>query len=108
MDTQITTKDTSSDALKALGLRRLSAQQQAIFDVVASACRNGMRDLSLTEIRDLFERANGKRIDVARVSSRVSELLSAGRLQRATEQRECSVTGHKCLPVSVVPHQASF
>lgn len=108
MDTQITTKDTSSDALKAVGPKRMSGQQRAIFDVVASACRNGAKDLSLNEIRDLYECAHGKRIDVSRVSARVSELVKFGRLKRAGKHRVCNVTGYKCLPVYVLPSQDTF
>lgn len=108
MDTQITTKDTSSDAFKAVGLKRMGGQQRAIWDVVVGACRNGVRDLSLNEIRDLYERAHGKRIDVSRVSARVSELVKFGRLQRAEKHRVCNVTGYKCLPVYVLPSQDTF
>lgn len=106
METTITTKDTSADSLKAFGLKRLSRQQQEIHDVVAEAVRGGLVDLSLTEIRDRYEAEHGKRIDVNRVSARVSELVAAGRLVRSKDHRECSVTKHKCLPVSVPAKQA--
>lgn len=106
MDTAITTLDTSADSLKAFGIKRLSKQQQAIHDVVSQAARHGVVDMSLNEIRDRYEATHGQRIDVGRVSARVSELVAAGRLVRATIHRDCLVTKHKCLPVSVPAKQA--
>lgn len=106
MDATVTTRDTSADSLKAFGLKKLSKQQQAIHDVVSAAQRRGVPDMSLTELRDAYEATHGRRIDVNRVSARVSELVAAGRLVRATTHRDCSVTKHKCLPVSVPAKQA--
>lgn len=106
MDATVTTHDTSADSLKAFGLKRLSKQQQQIHDVISEAQRRGVQDMSLTEIRDAYEAEHGKRIDVNRVSARVSELVAAGRLVRSKDHRECTVTKHKCLPVSVPAKQS--
>jgi len=97
----------SAEALALLSPLKLGKQAQAIFDVIVAAQRRREReDFSLTEVRDLFESLHGRRIDVSRVSARVSELVSAGRLVRISEQRKCSVTGAPCRPVSVPPAQA--
>lgn len=93
--------DTSSAALAVFGLKKMARQQQAIFDVVLAAQRNGAVDMSLTEIRDAFERTHSKRIDLNRVSARVSNLVAAQRLVRAVDARLCSVTGYLVRPVFV-------
>ena len=71
-----------------------------------AAVRNGMPDMSLTEIRDTYERLHSRRIDLNRVSARVSDLVAAGRLQRREDTRPCSVTTKNIHPVFVPAHQA--
>ncbi len=97
----------SAQALTELTPVKLARQAQEVFDVILAAQRRREgRDFSLTEVRDLYERAHGRRIDVNRISARVSELVSAKRLARATESRRCSVTGAPCRPVHVPAQQA--
>lgn len=102
---RVDTRDTSSAALAQVGLRKMAKQQQEIFDVILGAQRNGSDDLSLTEIRDLYERVHGKRIDLNRVSARVSDLIGARRIERKQDTRPCSVTGRPIHPVFVPPTQ---
>lgn len=98
--------DTSAAALEALGFKKMAKQQQAIFDVVLGCQRHGMADMSLTEIRDAYERLHGRRIDLNRVSARVSNLVAAERLMRRLDTRACSVSGRQVHPVFVPEKQA--
>lgn len=102
---RVATLDTSSASLAQVGLRKMAKQQQEIHDVVLSAQRNGAHDMSLTEIRDLYERIHGKRIDLNRVSARVTDLVAARRLERRQDTRACSVTGRPIHPVHIPPSQ---
>jgi hypothetical protein len=102
----MSTLDTSSASLKRIGLREMAAKQKEIFDVVLACQRAGQPNMSLTEIRDTFESRHGRRIDLNRVSSRVSELVDANRLARCTETRACSISGRMVHPVFVPPQQA--
>lgn len=102
----VNTLDTSSSAFEALGFKRMARQQQAIFDVVLACQRAGARDMSLTEIRDEYERKHGGRIDLNRVSARVSNLVAAQRLARRVDTRLCSMTGRAVHPVYVPEKQA--
>lgn len=102
----VSTVDTSSAGLAALGLKRMARQQQAIFDVVLACQRGGARDVSLTEIRDAYERKHGQRIDLNRVSARVSNLVAAKRLERRADTRACTVSERQVHPVYVPEKQA--
>ena len=96
----VDTRDTSAHALDEFGLRKMSQQQQAIFDVVLGLQRNGSSDASLSEIQQRYEFIHGKRIDLGRVSARVSEMVDV-RLQRRAETRACKVTGRQVHPVFI-------
>lgn len=98
--------DTSAEALQALGLRTRQKQLRAVFDVVLACQRGGVKDMSLTEIRNEFERRNNTRIDLNRVSARVFDLCSMGWLQRREDTRPCTVTGRNVHPVFVPAKQA--
>lgn len=100
------TRATSAQALQALGLREMSRRGREIFDVVLAAQRNGAQDMSLTEIRDAYERRHGRRVDVAHVSARVHGLIDIRWLARCAEARPCSVTGRMVHPVFVPAKQA--
>ena len=103
---RVSTLDTQSDSLRAIGLKRLARSQQEILDVVLSSCEPLMGDMSLVEIQDAYERINGRRIDVGRVSARVSNLIAAGRLDRREATRPCSKTGRPVHPVFPPQKQA--
>lgn len=99
----------SGAALAEMSPRKLARQAQEIYDVILAAQRRRQGvDFTLTEVRDLYESQHGRRIDVSRVSARVSELIAAGRLVRVAEQRRCSVTGAPGRPVSVPAQQAGL
>lgn len=102
----VNTLDTSAASFKALGFKKMAKQAQAIFDVVLACQRRGARDLSLTEIRDAYELTHGKRIDLNRVSARVSELVAAQRLTRRVDTRPCAVSTKQVHPVFVPEKQA--
>lgn len=107
MDTQaVCTKDTSAQAREAVGWKKMAAQQREIFDVVLACQRSGAQDMSLTEIRDTYERVHGRRIDLNRVSARVTDLVAARRLVRKEDTRPCSVTQRAVHPVFVPAEQA--
>lgn len=97
---RVETRDTSAQALDEFGLHKLSRQQQAIFDVVLGLRRNGSADASLSEIQQRYEFIHGKRIDLGRVSARVSEMVDV-RLQRRADTRACKVTGRQVHPVFI-------
>lgn len=104
---RVDTRDTSSAALDEFGLSKRQKQMREILDVCIAAERNGAPDLSLTECRDLYERQHpGRRMDLNRVSARVSDLVDAKILQRRPETRPCAVTGKPIHPFFVVPTQA--
>lgn len=101
----MTAQDTSAAARADFGWRRTAKQQAEIFDVVLGAQRNGAADMSLTEIRDGWERLHGRRLDLNRVSARVSDMVAAGRLVRREDTRPCAVTGRMVHPVMVPAQQ---
>lgn len=102
----MTALDTSAQSLAAVGWRNVAHQQRDIFDVVLRAQRNGAADMSLTEIRDAYERHHARRIDLNRVSARVSDLVTARRLHRREDTRPCTVTQRNIHPVYVPESQA--
>ena len=68
----------------------------------------GEGDMSLTEIQRAYERTYNTRIDVGRVSARVSNMIAGGQLHRRAEPRPCMVTGRMVHPVFPAQKQASF
>ena len=102
----VSTLDTQSDSLRSVGLKKLARQQQEILDVVVACCESLTGDMSLVEIQDAYERIHERRIDVSRVSARVSNMVAGGRLLRRTETRPCSITGRMVHPVFPPQKQA--
>lgn len=98
--------DTSSESLRAMAPRKLARQQQEIFDVVLGAQRNGARDCSLAEIREAYEHLYSNRIETGRISARVADMVSAGRLCKREDTRPCSITQRNIHPVYVPEQQA--
>ena len=97
---KVNTRDTQANALASLGLAKLSKQQQAIFDVVLGMQRNGAVDASLSEIQARYEFLHGQRIDLGRVSARVSEMVGS-RLHRRSDTRPCAITKKPIHPVYI-------
>lgn len=97
---------TSRDALQSFGLSGQKTQADAIFVVVQQACRSGIKDMSLQEIKQAYRRLYEREIDVSSVSARVNNLVAAQRLVRDTDTRPCAVSGKGVHPVSVPAKQA--
>lgn len=100
------TRVTSAQALDEFGLRKRQKQLRAVFDVVLACQQAGAQDMSLTEIRNEFERRYNTRIDLNRVSARVYDLVAMQWLERRKDTRPCRVTGRNVLPVFVPAKQA--
>jgi hypothetical protein len=81
--------DTSIDAYRQLPAVRMKNQCDRIFDVVKAA---KYPDMSLREIAQAYEAANGIAIDISTVSARVNELIAAKRLERLQGSRPCRVS----------------
>jgi hypothetical protein len=101
---QVSTLDTQSDSYRAISPKKLAKQQQQILDVVIG----GHGDMSLVEIQRAYEATYDLRIDVARVSARVSNLIAGGQLHRKVDPRPCSITRRMVHPVFPAQKQASF
>jgi len=101
----VSTLDTQSDSFRSISPRKLAQQQQDILDVIETCCGISGSDLSLAEIQRAYERIYERRIDVGRVSARVSNLIAGGRLYRKVDTRACTVTGRQVHPVFPVQKQ---
>lgn len=103
-----TVATTSADVYAAFGASTRKNQIDAVFDIVAGACRNGTPDMSLREIAHTYHRVHGKPIDVGTVSGRVTALVMSNRLVRVQgAERPCSITGKTVHPVTAPARQAS-
>lgn len=98
--------ETSRESLAGLSLPGQKTQADDVFLVVQLACRAGVKDLSLREIKQAYMRRFERDIDVSTVSARVNNLVTAQRLMRSTQSRPCSLSGKSVLPVSVPAKQA--
>lgn len=98
--------NTSAKSLAAMPLTELKQLQDKIHDICVAARRNGYDDLSGKEIQARYELLYGQRIEASSVASRVNNLVTAGRLERATHVRPCAVTGRDIHPVRVPMKQA--
>lgn len=103
---QVTTAQSSAQALQALGQRKRKTQADVIHDICSLAQRSRAADISGGEIQELYERIHEKRIDRGTVSARVNELVAAKRLERVAVKRMCSVTKSDICPVRVPLAQA--
>lgn len=93
--------NTSAQSLAAMRLPDIKQLQDKIHDICVAAQRNGYDDLSGKEIQARYELLYGRRIEASSVSSRVNNLVTAGRLERVQQVRPCSVTGRDIHPVRV-------
>lgn len=105
-DASVSNHDTSAQALNQIGLRHLKGELDKIHDIVLTAQRHGVKDMSGREIQDRYERIYGRRIDSGTVSARCNGLITAKRLERCLVTRPCTVTGKDIHPVRVVAQQA--
>lgn len=105
---RVSSIDTQSDSFRAIGAKKLAKQQQDILDVVLRHCAPMVGDMSLVEIQRAYEATYGTRIDVGRVSARVSNMIAGGQLHRRTETRACIYTGRQVHPVFPAQKQADL
>lgn len=103
---KVNTIDTQSESLKAVGMKGMAKSLNEVFEVVRIGMERGASDMSLTEIRDLYEHLHEKRIDLNRVSARVSNLIAAQRLERKSDTRPCLVSKRFVHPVFIPLKQA--
>lgn len=98
---------TSRDALAAISGEK-NTQGDKVFAVISKACATGRKDLSLREIKHLYQETFSRDIDVSTVAARVNALVKAERLAHAPAPRACSLSGRSVLPVRVAPVQAAL
>lgn len=107
MQTQhVNTAATSAQALQRIGNVKRKQLQDEIHDICIALHRNGASDISGKEIQAQYELIHGRRIEASTISSRVSNLIDAGRLVRLPDTRPCRVTGNNIHPVQVPATQA--
>lgn len=102
----VSTIDTQSESLAAVGMKGMAKSLNEVYEVVRIGLERGANDMSLTEIRDLYEHLHERRIDLNRVSARVSGLIDAQRLERRDEKRPCLISGRNIHPVFIPLKQA--
>ena len=102
----VNTAATSAQALQRIGNVKRKQLQDEIHDICIAMHRHGMEDISGKEIQAQYELIHGKRIEASTISSRVSNLIDAGRLVRVADARPCRVTGNNIHPVRVPATQA--
>jgi hypothetical protein len=96
---------TSRQALARLSQPGKNTQGDDVFEVISKACAAGRKDLSLREIKHLYQDAFSVDIDVSTVSARVNVLVKAKRLVRDPVPRPCTLSGVLIGPVSLAPTQ---
>ncbi len=106
MNAVVDTIDTQSESLKAVGVKGMAKSLNEVFEVIRIGIERGASDMSLTEIRDLYEHLHEKRIDLNRVSARVSNLIAAQRLERRSDTRPCLISKRNVHPVFIPLKQA--
>ena len=97
---------TSREALARLSQPGKNTQGDDVFEVISKACAAGRKDLSLREIKHLYQDRFSRDIDVSTVAARVNVLVKAERLLRVAVSRPCSLSGRAVMPVRVAPCQA--
>lgn len=104
-DTRVDTMDSSRMSFESMGPRALAGKMAEILDIIIHCHREGLTDLSLSEIQQAYEARLNKRIDLNRVSARVYDLVNAKKLDRIEQLRPCRVTGRKVHPVRAIAQQ---
>lgn len=98
---------TSRDALAEVSLTARKTMGDRIHDVVAQACREGAKDMSMREIQLALNQRSGIYMDMSSISARVNALVCAQRLVRdKLNPRQCSITGKNIEPLSLPVQQA--
>lgn len=100
--TTSTVTETSRDALNEISKGpRVAIITNAIYSVVQSAHHQGIKDMSMQEIKAAL-RADGVDVDCSTISGRVRELIKDKRMVRNfDEKRACNITGVQIGPLSI-------
>lgn len=101
------TENTSAAALRAITPGRKSTMHEKVMDVCISAHRNGIDDLTASEMVDRYLFIHGVRIKDGAMSGRISELVADGRLEKLPA-RVCTSSGNRAKPVRVVAQQVGM
>lgn len=101
------TENTSAGALCAITPGRKATMHQKVMDVCISAHRNGIADLTASEIVDRYLFIHGVRIKDGAMSGRISELVADGMLEKLPA-RVCASSGNRAKPVRVVAQQVGM
>jgi hypothetical protein len=98
-------KQISAMARDQFGMWSIKGQLRDVLDIVLSAHRNGVPDLSGREIQARYRQTYpGRDIDTGTVSARVNSLIAAKLLERCPD-RLCSITSKTVGPVRPVAQQ---
>lgn len=97
--------NTSAVAFEALGNVGRQNMHTKIVDICIGAQKHGIPDLTASEIGDRYLTLHGKRVKDGSMAGRISELVTANRLQRHPA-RICTSSGSLANPVSVPMVQA--
>ena len=97
---------TSREALASVCKEGKNTQGDDVLSVISNAHVAGRKDLSLREIKHLYQDRFSRDIDVSTVAARVNALVKTEHLVRAAVSRPCSLSGKSVMPVRVAPVQA--
>jgi hypothetical protein len=96
--------DTSIAAYRSMPVKQLATQADRICNLVKNYCGMGGDNLSLKEIKDMYNKAfclTRPDIELSTISARVNALVAAKRLERLETTRKCSISGVSIHPVRV-------
>ncbi len=101
------TENTSASAFQAIGKGRKANMHDKVMDICVAAHRNGVADLTASEVVDRYLLVHGVRIKDGAMSGRISELVADGRLEKLPA-RVCTSSGNRAKPVRVVAQQVGM
>ena len=97
--------NTSAVAFEALGNKGRQNMHTKIIDICIGAQKHGIPDLTASEIADRYHTAHGKKVKDGSMAGRISELVTAKRLERM-DARICTSSASLARPVRVPMTQA--
>lgn len=101
------TENTSAGAYRAMAHGRKENQHQKVLDICIAAKRNGIDDLTASELVDRYLMVYGTRIKDGAMSGRISELVGMGLLEKLPA-RTCRSSGNRAKPVRPVAQQVGL
>lgn len=105
-------QSTSAEAYDAIGIPAKKRLQDAILDAMSAASAKGVRDLSGQELRRALETqysltaGRAVRVDTSSMTSPITRLIDANRIERLKDSRPCSITGQNIHPLRLKAIQA--